>query len=161
MASVAKITPCLWFDGQAEAAANFYVTLFDDSRVDRVMRSPTETPSGAKDSVLTVEFTLAGQSFLALNGGPQHKFNEAVSFVAYCDDQAQTDHLWDALCADGGQPIACGWLKDRFGLSWQITPRRLWELMVDEDRQRAARAMQAMMKMVKIDIAALDRAVDA
>jgi predicted 3-demethylubiquinone-9 3-methyltransferase (glyoxalase superfamily) len=154
-----KIIPCLWYDGQAEAAANFYVTLFPDSHVDRVYRSPADTPSGPAGSVLTVEFTLAGQRYLGLNGGPEFKFNEAVSFQVFCDDQAEVDRLWSALTKEG-TPIECGWLKDRWGLSWQIVPVRLRELLMDSDRDRARRAMQAMMTMVKIDIAALERAAD-
>jgi predicted 3-demethylubiquinone-9 3-methyltransferase (glyoxalase superfamily) len=154
-----KIVPCLWFDGDGEEAARFYVSLLPDSRIDGVHRSPVDTPSGPADSVLMVEFTLAGRSYLALNGGSAFKFDEAVSFMVMTEDQAETDRLWDALIADGGQESACGWLKDRWGLSWQITPRRLMELTTDPDRERARAAMQAMMTMRKIDIAALDRAV--
>lgn len=154
-----KIVPCLWFDGDGEEAARFYVSLLPDSRIDGVHRSPVDTPSGPADSVLMVEFTLAGRSYLALNGGSAFKFDEAVSFMVMTEDQAETDRLWDALIADGGQESACGWLKDRWGLSWQITPRRLMELTTDPDRERARAAMQAMMTMRKIDIAALERAV--
>jgi len=149
---------CLWFDGNAEEAANFYVTLLPDSRVDTVWHSPAETPSGPAGMPLTVDFTLAGQKFQGLNGGPDFKFNEAVSFVIDCDDQAEVDRLWDALTADGGEPGPCGWLKDRFGLSWQIVPRRLDELVNDPDAERARRAMEAMLKMGKIDVAELERA---
>jgi predicted 3-demethylubiquinone-9 3-methyltransferase (glyoxalase superfamily) len=154
-----KITPCLWFDGNAEEAANFYVTLLPDSRVDEVVRSPTDYPAGKAGDVLTVDFTLAGQRFVGLNGGPEFKFTEAVSFQIHTDDQAETDRLWDALIADGGKPVQCSWLTDRFGLSWQIVPKRLTELIADPDRAKAKRAMEAMMGMVKIDIAALERAV--
>ena len=154
-----KIVPCLWFDGDGEEAARFYVSLLPDSRIDGVHRSPVDTPSGPADSVLMVEFTLAGRSYLALNGGSAFKFDEAVSFMVMTEDQAETDRLWDALIADGGQESACGWLKDRWGLSWQITPRRLMELTTDPNRERARAAMQAMMTMRKIDIAALDSAV--
>lgn len=154
-----KITPCLWFNGQAEEAARFYVTLLPDSRIDRVFRSPAETPSGPAGMVLTVEFTLAGMPYVGLNGGPQFKFNEAVSFQIHCETQAEVDRLWAAL-NDGGQEIACGWVKDRWGLCWQIVPIRLEELLKDPDPQRARRAMEAMMNMVKIDIAALERAAD-
>jgi predicted 3-demethylubiquinone-9 3-methyltransferase (glyoxalase superfamily) len=154
-----KIVPCLWFDGDGEEAARFYVSLLPDSRIDGVHRSPIDTPSGPADSVLMVEFTLAGRSYLALNGGSAFKFDEAVSFMVMTEDQAETDRLWDALIADGGQESACGWLKDRWGLSWQITPRRLMELTTDPNGERARAAMQAMMTMRKIDIAALDRAV--
>lgn len=154
-----KIVPCLWFDGEAEAATAFYVSLLPDSRITAVNRSPVDTPSGPAGSVLTVQFVLAGREYLALNGGPNFRFTEAVSFMVMTEDQAETDRLWDALTADGGSENACGWLKDRWGLSWQITPRRLMELTTDPDPARAKAAMQAMMDMIKIDIAALDRAV--
>jgi len=157
---MSRIIPCLWYDGDGEAAATFYVSLLPDSRIDRVMRSPVDTPSGPVDTVLTVEFTLAGQAYMALNGGPQFPFTEAVSLQVLTDDQTETDRLWDALIADGGQASDCGWLKDRWGLSWQITPRRLMALITDPDRGRAGRAMAAMMTMQKIDIAALDHAAD-
>ena len=157
---MAKITPCLWFDGNAEEAANFYTTLLPDSRIRKVMRSPADNPSMREGGVLTVEFTLAGQDFMGLNGGPQFKFNEAVSFSIDCEDQAEVDRLWEALTADGGKPVACGWLQDRFGLSWQIIPRALPELLADPDPDRARRAMQAMLDMVKIDVAALRKAAD-
>lgn len=154
-----KIVPCLWFDGEAEAATAFYVSLLPDSRITAVNRSPVDTPSGPAGSVLTVQFVLAGREYLALNGGPNFRFTEAVSFMVMTEDQAETDRLWDALTADGGSENACGWLKDRWGLSWQITPRRLMELTTDPDPARAKAAMQAMMEMIKIDVAALDRAV--
>ncbi|MCC4294444.1 VOC family protein [Brevundimonas aurantiaca] len=154
-----KIVPCLWFDGEAEAATAFYVSLLPDSRITAVNRSPVDTPSGPAGSVLTVQFVLAGREYLALNGGPNFRFTEAVSFMVMTEDQAETDRLWDALTADGGRENACGWLKDRWGLSWQITPRRLVELTTDPDPARAKAAMQAMMDMIKIDVAALDRAV--
>jgi predicted 3-demethylubiquinone-9 3-methyltransferase (glyoxalase superfamily) len=155
-----KWFPCLWFDGNAEEAASFYVTLLPDSRVDQVWRSPAETPSGPAGMVLTVDFTLAGQRVQGLNGGPEFKFNEATSFVIDCDDQAEVDRLWEALTASGGEPGPCGWLKDRFGLSWQIVPRRLEELLNDPDTERARRAMEAMLKMGKIEVAELERAAD-
>lgn len=155
---MSRITPCLWYDGQAEEAANFYVSLLPGSRIDRLMHSPADNPSTPEGAVLTVEFTLAGQTYLALNGGPLFHFTEAVSFMIACDDQAEVDRLWDALTADGGSPSQCGWLKDRFGLSWQIVPRRLMELMNSPDPDRARRVMQAMMEMGKIDIAAIERA---
>lgn len=156
-----KVIPFLSFaDGQAEEAANFYVTLLPDSRIDRVFRSPVDTPSGKAGTVLTVEFTLAGAQYLALNYGPDAAFNESVSFMIYCDTQDEVDRLWSKL-ADGGREIACGWLRDRWGLTWQITPRRLIELINDPDRSRAKRAMEAMMQMVKIDIATIERAADA
>ena len=158
---MAKLFPCLWFDGNAEEAAGFYVTLLPGSHVDKVWRSPAETPSGPEGMVLTVDFTLAGQRFQGLNGGPDFRFNEAVSFVIDCDDQADVDRLWGALMASGGEPGPCGWLKDRFGLSWQIVPRRLDELLNDPDPERARRAMEAMLKMGKIEVAELERAADA
>jgi len=158
---MAKLFPCLWFDGNAEEAANFYATLLPDSHVDNVWRSPAQTPSGPEGMVLTVDFTLAGQQFQGLNGGPEFKFNEAVSFVIDCDDQGEVDRLWDALTADGGEEGPCGWLKDRFGLSWQIVPRRLGELLSDPDAQRARRAMEAMLEMGKIEVVVLERAADA
>jgi predicted 3-demethylubiquinone-9 3-methyltransferase (glyoxalase superfamily) len=157
---MSKIASCLWFDKNTEAAANFYVGLLADSRIDKVQRAPTDYPNGKAGDVLVVEFTLAGQSFIALNGGPEFSFTEAVSFVIHCDDQAEVDRLWNALTAEGGQPVQCGWLKDRFGLSWQITPKQLPALLADPDPGRARRAMEAMMTMVKIDIAALERAAD-
>ena len=153
--------PCLWFDGKAEEAAAFYTALVPGSRVDRVWRSPADTPSGPAGMVLTVDFTLVGRDFQGLNGGPDFRFNEAVSFVIECEDQAEVDRLWDALAADGGEPGPCGWIKDRFGLSWQIVPRRLNELVEDPDPDRARRAMEAMLRMGKIDVAELERAAAA
>lgn len=155
-----KLYPCLWFDGNAEEAAGFYVTLLPDSHVDKVWSSPAETPSGPEGMALTVDFTLAGQKLQGLNGGPQFRFNEAVSFVIDCEDQAEVDRLWDALTADGGEPGPCGWVKDRFGLSWQIVPRRLDELLNDPDPERARRAMAAMLTMGKIEVAGLEQAAD-
>jgi len=152
-----KISPCLWFDGNAEEAANFYVSIFPDSKIDAIMRSGDAGP-GPKGSALMVAFTLDGQSFQALNGGPQYKFTEAISMSIDCQDQAEVDRYWNALMRDGGTPIQCGWLKDKYGLSWQIVPRRLVELLNDGDAAKSARAMQAMMKMVKIDVAELERA---
>ncbi len=158
---MAKITPCLWFDGKAQEAAEFYVTLLSDSHVDKVWRSPAETPSGPAGMVLTVDFTVAGQPFQGLNGGPDFNFNEAISFVIDCDDQAEVDRLWDALTANGGEPGPCGWLKDRFGVSWQIVPRELNQMMDDPDQGRARRAMEAMLKMSKIEVDELRRAAEA
>lgn len=160
MADPAKITPCLWFDGAAEEAARFYVSLLPDSRVDSVNRAPADTPSGPAGSVSTVAFTLAGRPFVAVNGGPQFPFTEAVSFQIACDDQAEVDHLWEALTAGGGSEGQCGWLRDRWGLSWQIVPRRLPALLGDPDPGRARRATEAMLKMHKLDIAALESAAD-
>jgi len=154
-----KVTPCLWFDGQAEHAARYYVSLLPDSRIDRVLRSPVDTPSGPAGMVLLVEFTLGGNRFTGLNGGPQFPFTEAVSFQIACEDQAEVDRLWAAL-SDGGSQGVCGWLKDRWGLSWQIVPTRLFQLLNDADPDRARRAMQAMMTMTKLNIAELERAAD-
>ena len=153
----AKIRPCLWFDGDAEEAANYYVSLLPNSRIENVATAPADNPSTPEGDVLMVEFSLAGQAFLGLNGGPQHHFTEAVSFQIDCEDQAEVDRLWDAL-SDGGEEVACGWLKDRWGLSWQIVPKRLPELLGHEDPAVARRAMQAMMTMVKINIAELESA---
>lgn len=157
-----KPYPCLWFEKEAEEAAGFYASLLPDSHVDNVWRSPADTPSGPAGTVLTVELTLGGQRFLILAGGPaDFNHNESVSFVIETDDQAETDRLWEALTADGGEPGPCGWLKDRYGISWQITPQRLNELTGDPDPERARRAMEAMLQMSKIDIAELERAADA
>lgn len=153
--------PCLWFDGKAEEAANFYTSLLPDSHVDKITRSPADTPSGSAGMVLLVDFTLAGQRYQGLNGGPEFTFNEAISLVIECDDQAETDRLWDALTADGGEPGPCGWLKDRFGLSWQVVPREAVELMEDPDPERARRSMEALLKMGKIEVEELRRAADA
>ena len=154
-----QLTTCLWFDGEAEPAAEFYTRLFPDSRIDAIRRSPIDYPAGKAGDVLTVEFTLLGHACLGLNGGPYARFNEAVSFQVHTDDQETTDRYWAALTADGGQESECSWCKDRWGLSWQIVPRRLTELMASGDRVVASRAMAAMMTMRKIDIAALERAV--
>ena len=158
---MARILPFLWYSEKAEEAAAFYASLLPDSHVDRVWRSPAETPSGPAGMVLTVDFTLLGNRVQGLNGGPDFRFNEAVSFVVECDDQAEVDRLWDALTADGGEPGPCGWLKDRFGLSWQIVPRELNELTSDPDPERARRAMEALLKMGKIEVEELRRAADA
>ena len=153
-----KISPCLWFDGKAEEAARFYTSLFPNSRITSIDRSPGETPSGPADMVLTVNFEIDGRSFIGLNGGPDFQFNEAISLSIDCADQAEVDRYWDALTANGGEESVCGWLKDRYGVSWQVIPRRLPELLKDPDRTAAARALEAMLKMVKIDVAELERA---
>ena len=153
-----KVVPFLWYDGEAEQAAKFYVSLLPNSHVDKVVRSPADTPSGKEGTVLVVEFTLAGTQFRALNGGRQFQFTLATSFQVNCTDQAEVDRLWAALTADGGEPGNCGWLKDRWGLSWQITPTRLFQLLSDPNPGRARRAMQAMMKQNKLDIAEIERA---
>src|SRR5262245_7179366 len=153
-----KISPCLWFDGVAEEAARFYVSLFPDSRIDGVHRAPGDSPSGKRDSVLTVDFTLAGHSYIGLNGGPDFTFNEAISLSIDCKDQAEVDRYWNALIADGGEPSVCGWLKDRYGLSWQVVPHRLAEMVNGPDRDAAGRAFEAMLKMTKIEVPELERA---
>jgi predicted 3-demethylubiquinone-9 3-methyltransferase (glyoxalase superfamily) len=157
--SMSKIAPCLWFDGQAEEAAKFYVSLLPNSRIDAVHRAPADYPSGKKGDVLTVEFTLAGRKFVGLNGGPHFKFNEAVSFQIYCKDQKEVDRLSDALSVVP-EAEQCGWVKDKFGLSWQIVPEVLLRLMTDSDAARAQRTMEAMMTMKRIDIAAIERAAE-
>jgi predicted 3-demethylubiquinone-9 3-methyltransferase (glyoxalase superfamily) len=154
-----RIAPCLWFDGRAEEAATFYTSLLPDSRVDAVHRAPADYPSGKRGDVLTVEFTLAGRRFIGLNGGPHFRFNEAVSFQIYCDDQREVDRLTAALSAVP-EAEQCSWVKDRFGLSWQIVPKRMLELLADPDAGRARRAMEAMMTMKRIDIAAVERAAE-
>ena len=153
-----KLQPCLWYDGTAEDAARFYAETFPDSRVGNIMRAPGDYPAGKQGNVLTVEMTILGQPFLLLNGGPEFKFDEAVSFQVATDDQAETDRYWNAITQNGGQESMCGWCKDRWGLSWQITPKRLTEYMA-QGGDTAARAFKAMMTMQKIDIAALDAAV--
>jgi predicted 3-demethylubiquinone-9 3-methyltransferase (glyoxalase superfamily) len=153
--------PCLWFDGNAEEAAEFYASLLPDSHVDRVWKTPADTPSGPAGTSLVVDFTLMGSRVQGLNGGPDFRFNEAVSFVIECDDQGEVDRLWEALTADGGEPGPCGWLKDRFGLSWQVVPRELNVLVDDPDPERARRAMEAMLRMGKIEIEEVRRAADA
>lgn len=155
------ITPCLWFDTEAEAAAKLYTSVFKNSKIGTISYYPEEghevhgKPAG---SVLTVEFEINGQNFLALNGGPQFHFSEAVSFSIECDSQEEVDYYWDALTADGGEESMCGWLKDKFGLSWQVNPRRLTELLNDSDTEAAGRVMKAMLEMRKIDIAELEKA---
>jgi predicted 3-demethylubiquinone-9 3-methyltransferase (glyoxalase superfamily) len=154
-----KITPFLWFDHNAEEAMNLYVSLFPSSRIVEVTRYGEGGPA-PKGTVMTGVFELDGQRFMALNGGPMYKFNEAFSLMVDCETQEEVDGLWDKLIAGGGAPSQCGWLKDRFGLSWQIVPSILPRLLGDPDRGKAGRAMQAMLKMTKIDIAALKRAAE-
>jgi predicted 3-demethylubiquinone-9 3-methyltransferase (glyoxalase superfamily) len=151
-----RITTFLWFDNQAEEAANFYVSIFKDSKVLGLTRNGDAAP-GPKGAVLTAAFELDGQKFAALNGGPQFKFTEAISLVVNCTTQEEVDYYWNKLSA-GGQEVQCGWLKDKYGLCWQITPTILIELLGDKDPEKANRVMQAMMKMIKIDIAAIERA---
>ena len=153
--------PFLWFDGQAEQAAALYVSLFPDSEVLSTTVFGPGVPGGVEGSVMTVSFRLGTQQWVALNGGPQYRFTEAVSFQVPCADQAEVDHFWDGLLADGGEPGRCGWLKDRFGLSWQVVPTELYALLSDPDAGRAQRATQAMLAMDRLDLAALRAAADA
>jgi predicted 3-demethylubiquinone-9 3-methyltransferase (glyoxalase superfamily) len=153
-----KNTVCLWYDGTALEAARFYAATFPDSRVEAVHPAPGDYPAGRKGEVLTVEFTVAGIPCLGLNGGPQFRPDEAFSFQIATDDQAETDRLWNAIVDNGGQASACGWCKDRWGLSWQITPRALTDAIVDPDPAAARRAFDAMMEMGKIDIARIEAA---
>ena len=155
-----KIAPCLWFDGKAQEAAEFYTSLFPDSRIDNIDRAPGDNPSTPEGAVLTVGFTLAGRSFIGLNGGPDFTFSEAISLSIDCEDQAEVDRYWNALIADGGEESQCGWLKDRFGLSWQVVPRQLIEMLGSSDRDAARRAMEAMLQMQKIDVAKLQQAYE-
>ncbi len=154
------ITPHLWYDDKAEEAANFYVSIFKDSKVGHITRYPkaAESVSGkTAGSVMTVEFQINGQDFLALNGGPQFKFSEAISFMITCEDQAEVDYYWSSL-SEGGEEGPCGWLKDKFGLSWQIAPRQLSEILNSSDSKQSEAVMAAMLKMKKIDIAQLEKA---
>src|SRR5882724_3682083 len=157
---MSKISPCLWFDGEAEEAAKFYVSLLPDSRIDRVQRNPVDGPAGKAGTVLVVQFTLAGQEYMALNGGTRFEYTHAISFKIDCADQAEVDRLWDALSSNGGQVERCGWLKDRYGVCWQIVPSVLLQYLGGPDPAGAKRAMQAMMQMVKLDIAGLKNAYE-
>jgi predicted 3-demethylubiquinone-9 3-methyltransferase (glyoxalase superfamily) len=157
MPTIAKIVPHLWYAKEAEEAARFYTSIFPNSRIERLTEMPTDTPSGPAGSVKVVEFTIAGQPFMAITAGPLDPFNHAVSFCVMCDDQAEIDKYWKAL-VDGGSEEQCGWLKDRYGLSWQIVPNALGDMMADPDRERAKRVADAMLKMVKIDLAGLKAA---
>jgi predicted 3-demethylubiquinone-9 3-methyltransferase (glyoxalase superfamily) len=153
-----KIFPHLWYAKEAEEAARFYAAIFPESRVDRVTALQSDTPSGPPGSVKVVDFTLLGQRFQAITAGPHHEFNDAVSMVVLCDDQAELDRYWNALLEGGGRPQACGWLIDRFGLRWQIVPAVFDEMMRDADPARSKKVTDAMLKMVKLDIAALEEA---
>jgi predicted 3-demethylubiquinone-9 3-methyltransferase (glyoxalase superfamily) len=157
--AMSKIVPHLWYSAKAHEAAAFYASIIPGSRVESVTDLPADSPSGPAGSVQVVEFVLAGQPFQAINAGPLDSFNHAVSFVVNCEDQAEIDRLWNAL-SDGGQVEQCGWLKDRYGLSWQIVPTMLGEMMKDPNRSRAKRVAEAMLKMVKLDIAGLRAAYD-
>lgn len=154
-----KITPFLWYTSQAEEAAKFYTRVFPDSRITRSVTMPSESPSGPPGSVQVVDFLLFGQHFVAMSAGPMDPFNHAISFVVNCDDQAEVDRYWNALL-DGGTPEQCGWLRDRYGVCWQIVPRMLDEMMASTDRVAAKRATDAMLQMVKLDIAVLQAAFD-
>jgi predicted 3-demethylubiquinone-9 3-methyltransferase (glyoxalase superfamily) len=153
-----KITPCLWFEGDALEAAQFYTSIFPDSKIDDVHHARSDTPGNKIGEVLLVRFILAGQSYQALNGPHHDKFNDAISLSVSCNDQAEVDRLWNGLTARGGKPVQCGWLKDKYGLSWQIIPKQLGGLLGDPDPEKGKRVMQAMLKMVKLDIAALEAA---
>jgi predicted 3-demethylubiquinone-9 3-methyltransferase (glyoxalase superfamily) len=152
-----KIVTNLWFDTEAEEAANFYISIFKDSQINNVSHYGEAGPREA-GQVLTVDFELAGQQFTGINGGPDFKFNEAVSLLINCEDQAEVDYYWENLLADGGQELPCGWLKDKYGLAWQVIPKQLGELMSDPDPAKSNRVMAAMLKMVKIDVAELEKA---
>jgi predicted 3-demethylubiquinone-9 3-methyltransferase (glyoxalase superfamily) len=154
--TIQKITPFLWFDHQAEEAAEFYTSIFNGSSIDGIARYG-DTGPGPKGSVMTVQFTIEGQQFVALNGGPQFKFTEAISFVVNCETQAELDDLWDKL-SHGGQEVQCGWLKDKYGMSWQLVPANIEEMLQDKDPERSGRVMQVVLKMKKLDIAELQRA---
>jgi predicted 3-demethylubiquinone-9 3-methyltransferase (glyoxalase superfamily) len=159
MSGKQKITTYLWFDNNAEEAMNFYISIFKDSKIIDVVHCGDAGP-GPKGSLLCATFQLEGQEFMALNGGPHFKFTEAISLLVNCDTQQEVDELWQKLTADGGAPSQCGWLKDKFGLSWQIIPSALFDLMKDKDAKKANRVMEAMLQMSKIDIAKLQRAYD-
>ena len=154
---MSKIAPCIWFGGDAEEAANFYVSVVPNSRIVHVQRNPIDTPGGKTGTVLIVEFTLAGQRFLALNGGTRFEHSYAISLAIDCEDQAEVDRLAEGLSA-GGKIEACGWVKDRWGVSWQIVPQAVWKLLADPDPEKSARVMAAVMEMEKIDIATLEKA---
>ena len=156
---MSKITTCLWFDGKAEEAARFYVSLLPNSRIDKIICYSMPMPGGAPGDVMLVTFTLAGRDYMALNGGPIHQFTPAVSFCISCADQAEIDRLWKALC-DGGAPGRCGWLKDRYGVSWQVVPAAIGEMMTSKDAAKIRRMTEAMLPMSKIDVAALRNAFD-
>jgi predicted 3-demethylubiquinone-9 3-methyltransferase (glyoxalase superfamily) len=153
-----KITPFLWFDDQAEDAVKFYTSIFKDSKIGRIFRyteEAAEKTGRPVGSVLTIEFDIEGQKFVALNGGPLFKFNESISFVVNCETQEEVDYFWRKLAADGGEESACGWLKDKFGLSWQIVPTVLIDMLHDGDREKSGRVMQAVLQMKKIDVKTL------
>ena len=155
-----KISTFFWFEKEAEEAAQFYASIFPDSRVDNVTSLPSESPSGPAGSVKVVDFTLLGQPFQAMSAGKHDVFNDSISIVVHCDDQAELDRYWDGLLQGGGKPQACGWLMDRFGVRWQIVPSAFEDMMRDGDRARAKRVTDAMMTMIKLDLAALTKAYE-
>ena len=157
-AKLQKIVPHLWYSREAPEAARFYASIFPDSRVDRVTSLPADSPSGPAGSVELVEFTLFGQTFMAMSAGPHHDFNDAISFMVSCASQAELDKYWDAILQNGGKPQACGWIIDKYGVRWQITPTALIEMMTSPDKAKARRAAEEMMKQVKLDIARLEAA---
>jgi predicted 3-demethylubiquinone-9 3-methyltransferase (glyoxalase superfamily) len=157
---IQKLVPFLWYAKDADEAAKFYASIFPDSKVSKVTTMPGDSPSGPEGAVKVVEFTLFGQEFQAMTAGPHHEFNDAISFVVQCESQAEVDKYWDAILENGGKPTACGWIIDRYGVRWQITPTRLMELMASPDREKARRATAEMMKQVKLDIAKIEAAFD-
>ncbi|MEN3349675.1 MAG: hypothetical protein V7632_3310 [Bradyrhizobium sp.] len=157
---ISKVSPCLWYDGEAEEAANFYVSLLPNSRIEKVQKNIVDCPAGKAGSVLVVYFTLAGQSYIALNGGMKMEYSHAASFSIGCADQAEVDRLWDALLANGGKAEQCGWLRDRFGVPWQIVPTAIHDTIGGPDLAGAGRAMQAMLGMIKLDVEGLRRAYE-
>lgn len=162
MATMSKIAPCLWFDTEAEQAAKHYVSIFKDSAIENVSyygKEGFEVHGRPAGSVMVVSFRLAGQLMTALNGGPQFKFSEAISLQVFCEDQPEIDHYWERL-SEGGSPSMCGWLKDKYGLSWQVVPAQIAKLMTDADPKKSGRVMQAVMQMQKLDLAAMQRAFD-
>jgi predicted 3-demethylubiquinone-9 3-methyltransferase (glyoxalase superfamily) len=160
MSKLQKVVPHLWYTKHAEEAAQFYASVFPDSRVDRVTMIPADTPSGPAGSIPIVEFTVLGQQFMAIGAGPLDDFNHSISFLVHCDDQAEIDRYWERLTADGGEAEQCGWVKDKYGVLWQISPVAFHAMMISADRAGAKRATEAMLKMTKLDIAALQRAFD-
>jgi len=159
-AATAKLVPHLWYAREAEEAARFYASVFPNSSVDRITVLPIDTPSGPAGSVSVVEFTVLGHPLMAISAGPHHEFNDAISLLVNCDTQEEIDRYWNAILDNGGKPQACGWIIDKYGLRWQITPRVLGEMIADKDRAKAKRATQEMMKQVKLDIAKLQAAYD-
>ncbi|QDT37247.1 VOC family protein [Stratiformator vulcanicus] len=155
-----KVTPCLWFDNEGEEVAEFYTSVFPNSSIDYVNRSTIEWPGGKVGDALLIEFSLAGQPYQALNGGPQEPFNDRISLSVSCKDQEEVDYFWDALTSDGGEPVMCGWLKDKFGVRWQIVPEPLERMLRDQDSEKVRRAMEAMLQMVKLDLAELEQAFE-